>query len=659
MRDMSSPTSLNGPISLLWAHQLRREHATLLTKIENLASQVSNVSNTVKPAQLKKVSTSAEKALTKANAAEIAVSKVSKEISELQKQSVGLTHEMNELQNTTQTHTETVEVLSARLDQIAQKSDRAVNGVTSLRDEILLQVESNAKDARIDVSKVNDKVIELSQTLEDFKVLVENQQTSLLPPLEAIKGEGDDLFLMLAIIDHLSAREQQSMPPPPSRPKISHASDLLDSIDLDENIQTPDPEDRLQQLERNDHNDPMLTFGDGLPPSYQVPTDASEKMHMLPLPVTQNQQEILGSPDLLPESRMALLRQRSGGADDSKFQQAEEESLDEYLGGAEDVLTSVPKRKHASLIDEVVEGIRDVGARSDLTRFLDEHDWSWRHVQAFLEKRRKHSAMHVEAFRRLRSKEYTEALLAMTNGGPPTHRHPPEEQHKCIAGQGTGTVKSSLSPTRALVRAANPEPKIQPQDLGGPPDTKELAPDSSRPSKKLLDMLNPDLHADPPAKTNVKTQPTKEKRQQAIASSSSKRPGTMRPKAKPTIQSQTQTQSTHDVATQPSQRDQRASNRAALKELDVNKKIHEAGKTNRRDGNPQGNDRQKETYKRKAEIVAETDDRAGLLPAKQLSQPGATKRQAEPSSKNMNPRKRRRRERSPLQHIPICSSSDP
>lgn len=40
----SLATSLSSPVSLLWAHQLRREHSVLLGRIEDLASAFGNVS---------------------------------------------------------------------------------------------------------------------------------------------------------------------------------------------------------------------------------------------------------------------------------------------------------------------------------------------------------------------------------------------------------------------------------------------------------------------------------------------------------------------------------------------------------------------------------------------------------------------------------------
>jgi chromosome segregation ATPase len=69
-------TSLSSPVSLLWAHQLRREHSALLARIEDLASAVSNVSLE----QLKKIAAQATRVETKMSTIESKQVKLKKEL---------------------------------------------------------------------------------------------------------------------------------------------------------------------------------------------------------------------------------------------------------------------------------------------------------------------------------------------------------------------------------------------------------------------------------------------------------------------------------------------------------------------------------------------------------------------------------------------------
>ena len=69
-------TTLSSPVSLLWAHQLRREHSALLTRIEDLTSAVSGVSTT----QLNKIAAHATRSEKKSSEIESEHAKLKKEL---------------------------------------------------------------------------------------------------------------------------------------------------------------------------------------------------------------------------------------------------------------------------------------------------------------------------------------------------------------------------------------------------------------------------------------------------------------------------------------------------------------------------------------------------------------------------------------------------
>jgi predicted nucleic acid-binding Zn-ribbon protein len=72
----SNANSLSSPVSLLWAHQLRREHSALLGRVEGLARAISNISS----AQLNKIAAQVAKAERKSSNVESEQAKLKKEL---------------------------------------------------------------------------------------------------------------------------------------------------------------------------------------------------------------------------------------------------------------------------------------------------------------------------------------------------------------------------------------------------------------------------------------------------------------------------------------------------------------------------------------------------------------------------------------------------
>lgn len=97
-KDMNTASSLNTPISLLWAHQLRREHNALVSRIEELATTANTTANAVLPLQLKKISAQADKADARAASVEVANSKLRREVEELRAQVEQREEELGNLQ---------------------------------------------------------------------------------------------------------------------------------------------------------------------------------------------------------------------------------------------------------------------------------------------------------------------------------------------------------------------------------------------------------------------------------------------------------------------------------------------------------------------------------------------------------------------------------
>ena len=89
----SLATSLSSPVSLLWAHQLRREHSALLARVEDLASTVNNVIT----AQLSKTAAQVTKADKKSSEVASEQVKCKKELERLGEREQGLGNEVTRL----------------------------------------------------------------------------------------------------------------------------------------------------------------------------------------------------------------------------------------------------------------------------------------------------------------------------------------------------------------------------------------------------------------------------------------------------------------------------------------------------------------------------------------------------------------------------------
>jgi chromosome segregation ATPase len=83
-------TSLSSPVSLLWAHQLRREHSALLARVEGLAAAVGHAPS----AQLNEIAALVTKAEAKSRNIESEYTRLKKELHRVQENEKGLSNEL-------------------------------------------------------------------------------------------------------------------------------------------------------------------------------------------------------------------------------------------------------------------------------------------------------------------------------------------------------------------------------------------------------------------------------------------------------------------------------------------------------------------------------------------------------------------------------------
>lgn len=107
---------MSSPVSLLWAHQLRREHSALLVRFEDLANAVSNVSN----AKLEKIAAQ--------------TMRVDKKSSEIKSEQVKFKEELNRIGERDKGLDEEVATLRDRLE-VSEKSTLALQKDVRTREE--------------------------------------------------------------------------------------------------------------------------------------------------------------------------------------------------------------------------------------------------------------------------------------------------------------------------------------------------------------------------------------------------------------------------------------------------------------------------------------------------------------------------------------------
>ena len=170
-------SSLSSPVSLLWAHQLRREHSVLLAHIEELTNSVNDVST----ARLDTLSAHAEKAENRAAQLESGIDHLKKEFekktSQLESKHAKLKMDLEQSNRQQQKLEEKVDNVVGRLQtseqqtQSLQKESKALEKRLSKESSITLSKQeehyTKQSEQELKIQQLTAKVKELECRLPD------------------------------------------------------------------------------------------------------------------------------------------------------------------------------------------------------------------------------------------------------------------------------------------------------------------------------------------------------------------------------------------------------------------------------------------------------------------------------------------------------------
>lgn len=152
-KDFSS--SFSTPVSLLWAHQLRREHSALLTRIEELTSTVSDVSTV----HLDRVSAQSIKAGKKTSRVESELLHVKKDLEQVSQGQ----HKLDESLHVVSGMLETLETRTQSLQKEVQSIEKP------LRDTILASLAKSEKTFSDDRAVQDHKMQDLTAKVDELE----------------------------------------------------------------------------------------------------------------------------------------------------------------------------------------------------------------------------------------------------------------------------------------------------------------------------------------------------------------------------------------------------------------------------------------------------------------------------------------------------------
>ena len=154
-------TPLTSPVSLLWAHQLRRENAALLERINELSNSVNNVSVT----QINRIAAQAKKAEEKSNKAAVEVEKLRKAAQVDRKKIETVESDTYSVLAKMDASAPDVQNLQDRMKDVEKRLD---NTVLSQLEKVghALEVKLNGQDYK--VTQLHDRVRDLEDRLLQF-----------------------------------------------------------------------------------------------------------------------------------------------------------------------------------------------------------------------------------------------------------------------------------------------------------------------------------------------------------------------------------------------------------------------------------------------------------------------------------------------------------
>ena len=369
----TSSSSLDSPISLLWAHQLRREHGLLLSRIDHLTTLIN--SSHISPAQAKKIVTQAEKAEARFGTAEAGVAKLLKENDILKK-------ELRESLQGLEVIEEAQSVVELRVlgceDEVRETMEKFKMWKTGLEDriermrtEISTKIDREGGDLRswIDwVKALEAKVDGLHHGVEIVKDSMEERQSETHDEGMVPRLQVSDILMS----SQISAQHSSQDAPHAAVPviAISHASDLLNSPNSDDK---PGASSFIGDIDLDEPISPLN-------PAPERVTLAGDSLVMLPDTTTTQ-----------------LFRNRAL----SDLKQGKFESWSRYFSFGDDWIKSVTKRREAIVVEAFVEGIYDETFRKECEAWLDERGWAWANVKYFVEEHVQNSESTGSASRKM------------------------------------------------------------------------------------------------------------------------------------------------------------------------------------------------------------------------------------------------------------------
>ena len=192
--------SLESPVSLLWAHQLRREHSLLLTRLDELAKAVGNVS----VSQLDEIAAKAALATEAANNVKAEQTRTNRALELAKVQSKQIEKKISKLSEETVTSDKSLQRLRDEFGAVEDRAREAVQGKLSQLQQEITQRDVT-KTTKIDqlAAQVDFLETKLSELVEDVTrvpdsvegIRNQKQRSTKTFPHRKVLGEGPDANL--------------------------------------------------------------------------------------------------------------------------------------------------------------------------------------------------------------------------------------------------------------------------------------------------------------------------------------------------------------------------------------------------------------------------------------------------------------------------------
>ncbi len=347
-------SSLSSPVSLLWAHQLRREHSALLARIEGLTSSVNDVS-----ARLDSVSAQASNAENKAVQLGSEVASLKKD---LEKKTDQLESEHGKLKKELERSNSRQEALEKETSSVVDKVGSTKELMESLHREI------KAFEQRLQAAKIK----ELKTGLPD---IVNKGVSGVKDSMDELREQMKQIGMTLSLSEHdylLGATDSIL-----AERRLS-STDLMASAGLLQASNIVPPSIRHDSEETEDILTlrPNITLRANDTPLGDIDLDEG----MLPWEPTSGRHQ-----DEMPRETMTILPaiatinvQQSD--DLSSLKQGKFQGWDRYLEDGQAIVDKLAKRKQGAIVELFVDGIYDVEQRGSCEQALDAAGWTWENV---------------------------------------------------------------------------------------------------------------------------------------------------------------------------------------------------------------------------------------------------------------------------------------